>query len=248
MTLSSISFVTGAGVEVPAVTADQMREVDRIAIEETGPNLYQMMENAGRSLAEATIRRLGPDWSHDTIVLLAGTGGNGGGGICGARHLVNRGGEVVVIVSDESRMGVVPTQQLAVYRAANGWVRGPDDLDDLKPSLIVDAVIGYSLSGSPHGAALQMIEWALGEDAPVLSLDVPSGIDSTTGGSQGPHVRATQTLTLALPKTGLIATAAGEMLLADIGIPSETYRRAGIQVPMGIFGDESIVPVRVMAS
>ena len=242
--VTSSSFFTSAGIEVPAVTADQMKEVDRIAIEETGPNLYQMMENAGRNLAAMTIRLLGPDWRDDTIVVLVGTGGNGGGGICGARHLANRGGEVVVVVSDEARLHEVPAQQLATFGGTDGRVLGPGELDDILPSLIVDAVIGYSLSGPPQGAALHMIEWAKNEKAPVVSLDVPSGIDSTTGGAPGAHVIASQTMTLALPKTGLHVAAVGDLLLADIGIPGETYRRAGLQVPVGLFGDEFIVPIR----
>ena len=236
------SFMTRDGVEVPAVTADQMKEVDRIAIEETGPNLYQMMENAGRSLAAMTIRHLGPDWREDKIVVLAGTGGNGGGGICAARHLANRGGDVAVVVSDEE-LREVPARQLATYRGTSGRVFGPDDLGDLNPSVIVDAVVGYSLSGPPRGAALQMIEWTLSEDAPVLSLDVPSGVDSTTGGTPGKHVIASLTMTLALPKTGLDVPAIGDLSLADIGIPGETYRRAGIDVPTDLFGDEFIVTI-----
>jgi NAD(P)H-hydrate epimerase len=237
-------FLTRAGVEVQAVTADEMREVDRIAIEETGPNLYQMMENAGRNLAAVTIRRLGPEWRTALIVVLAGTGGNGGGGICAARHLANRGGDVAVVVSDEGRIRDVPAQQLATYRGTGGRVLIPDDLEDLRPALIVDALIGYSLSGSPRGAAQQMIEWARGEDAPVLSLDVPSGVDSTTGRASSLHVKATETMTLALPKTGLGVAAAGDLLLADIGIPWETYRRAGLEVPTELFGDEFVVPIR----
>ncbi len=237
-------YVTGSGVEVPAVTADQMREVDRIALYETGPNLYQMMENAGRNLASMTIRLLGPGWRDDTIVLLAGTGGNGGGGICGARHLANRGGGVTVVVSDESGLGAVPAQQLVTYQGTDGRVFGPDRLGDLHPSLIIDAVIGYSLSGRPQRTALHMIEWALSEEASILSLDVPSGVDSTTGEAPGAHVVATQTMTLALPKTGLDVAAVGDLWLADIGIPRETYRRAGLQVPEKFFGDEFVVPVR----
>lgn len=237
------SFMTRAGVEVPAVTADQMKEVDRIAIEETGPNLHQMMENAGRNLAAMTIRHLGPDRREDKIVVLAGTGGNGGGGICGARHLANRGGDVAVVVSDAGRLREAPAQQLATYRGTSGRVFGPDDLGDLGPSVIVDAVVGYSLSGPPRGAALQMIEWTLSEDAPVLSLDVPSGVDSTTGGAPGKHVVASLTMTLALPKTGLGVPAIGDLFLADIGIPGETYRRADIDVPTALFGDEFIVPI-----
>ena len=242
--MTASSFVTSAGIEVPAVTADQMREVDRIAVEETGPNLYQMMENAGRNLAAMTIRILGTEWRGKRIVVLAGTGGNGGGGICGARHLANRGGDVLVVVSDATNLREVPAQQLATYRGTDGRVLGPDELGGLDPSLILDAVIGYSLSGPPGGPALHMIEWALGVEAPVVSLDVPSGIDSTTGGAPGTHVLAAQTMTLALPKTGLDALAPGDLWLSDIGIPAETYRRAGLVVPAGLFGDGFTVPIR----
>jgi hypothetical protein len=79
-------------MEVPAVTAAEMREIDRIAAGETGPNLFQMMENAGRNLALQAIEVLGPDWRERHILVLAGGGGNGGGGICAARHLVQDAG------------------------------------------------------------------------------------------------------------------------------------------------------------
>ena len=243
--MTASSFVTGAGIEVGAVTAAQMRKVDRIAIEEIGPNLYQMMENAGRNLAALTIRLLGSEWRDKRIVVLAGTGGNGGGGICGARHLANRGGDVLVVVSDATNLREVPAQQLATYRGTDGRVLGPDELGGLDPSFILDAVIGYSLSGPPRGPALHMIEWALSEDAPVVSLDIPSGIDSTTGKAPGTHVVAAHTMTLALPKTGLDGVAAGDLWLADIGIPRETYRRAGLAVPAKLFGDGFTVPIRV---
>ena len=242
--MTASSFVTGAGIEVGAVTAAQMRKVDRIAIEEIGPNLYQMMENAGRNLAALTIRLLGSEWRDERIVVLAGTGGNGGGGICGARHLANRGGDVLVVVSDATNLREVPAQQLATYRGTDGRVLGPDELGGLDPSFILDAVIGYSLSGPPRGPALHMIEWALSEDAPVVSLDIPSGIDSTTGKAPGTHVVAAHTMTLALPKTGLDGVAAGDLWLADIGIPRETYRRAGLAVPAKLFGDGFTVPIR----
>jgi NAD(P)H-hydrate epimerase len=242
--VTASSFVTSTGIEVAAVTAAQMREVDRIAVEETGPNLYQMMENAGRNLAALAIRLLGSEWRDERIVVLAGTGGNGGGGICGARHLANRGGDVLMVVSDATNLREVPAQQLATYRGTDGRVLGPDKLGDLDPSFILDAVIGYSLSGPPQGPVLHMIEWALREEAPVVSLDVPSGIDSTTGGAPGIHVVAAHTMTLALPKTGLDGVAVGDLWLADIGIPGETYRRAGLAVPTGLFGNGFTVPIR----
>src|SRR5215469_15771025 len=90
----AVRFITEDGIEVPAVDTDQMREVDRIAVEETGPNLYQMMENAGRNLASLAIEVMGKEWQKAKILVLAGTGGNGGGGICAARHLANRNSTV----------------------------------------------------------------------------------------------------------------------------------------------------------
>ena len=89
-------FFTDTGIKVPSVTTAQMIEVDRVAMEETGPNLFQMMENAGRNLALQAIDCLGTRWQKANIIVLAGSGGNGGGGICGARHLANRGAKVTL--------------------------------------------------------------------------------------------------------------------------------------------------------
>src|SRR6516225_11038317 len=93
---STIRFVTERGIVVPAVDSAQMREVDRIAVEETGPNLYQMMENAGRNLALLAIQLLDEGWERAKVLVLAGSGGNGGGGICAARHLANHNVNVAV--------------------------------------------------------------------------------------------------------------------------------------------------------
>src|SRR5215813_3306532 len=101
-------FVTPNAVEVPAVDAAQMREVDRIAIEETGPNLFQMMENAGRNLARLAMDLLGDRWQQAKVLVLAGSGGNGGGGICAARHLANRNVSVTLCLADPSKMQGVP--------------------------------------------------------------------------------------------------------------------------------------------
>jgi len=236
-------FVTSAGVVVPSITTEQMREVDRVAIEETGPNLFQMMENAGRNLALTAIDVLGDRWDQVSIVVLAGTGGNGGGGICAARHLANRGADVTVVVTDGSRLGDVPRVQLDVFGATPGRIGEIDDLEELQPGLVLDAVIGYSLRGAPRGASLDLIEWANEQDAPTVSLDVPSGLDSTTGEAEGVVVRAAATMTLALPKTGLDAESVGGLWLADIGIPAEVYRRVGIDLPADMFGPVFRVPL-----
>lgn len=225
------SFLTEAGLVVPAITTEQMREVDRVAVEETGPVLLQMMENAGRNLASLGVEMLGEGWTHVEIVVLAGTGGNGGGGICAARHLANHGGQVTLLVTDLDRLSAVPAQQWETYRATGGRLAEIGDLPSLRPALVIDAVLGYSLQGAPHGIAAELIEWMSLGDAPVLSLDVPSGIDSTTGEAPGAHVRATTTMTLALPKTGLFVEAVGELWLADLGIPRGVLEQSGVRTP-----------------
>ena len=220
-----------AGLVVPAVTTEQMREVDRVAIEGVGPNLYQMMENAGRNLASLCVEMLGEGWATSPVVVLAGTGGNGGGGICAARHLANHGGRVTLVVSDVARLSGVPAEQLALFRASGGRLAEIGDPGTLESSLTVDAVLGYSLAGAPQGAAADLIGWMSRGDAPVVALDVPSGVDATTGDAPGAHVRAATTMTLALPKTGLAVDAVGELWVADIGIPGGVLERAGVRPP-----------------
>ena len=92
---------------------------------ETGPNLFQMMENAGRNLALAAIGMLGDDWRDARVLVLAGSGGNGGGGICAARHLANRDVDVGVCLADADGFGEVPSFQLKVFREAGGVVMEP---------------------------------------------------------------------------------------------------------------------------
>ncbi len=240
MTVTPCTFADDTGRTIPSVTEAEMREVDRIAITETGPNLFQMMENAGRSVALTAIEMLGSLWRVRPIVVLAGTGGNGGGGITAARHLKNHGADVTVVLTAADRLGAVPADQLAIYRHADGNVT---DLPHRVPALVIDAMIGYSLNGAPGGRSHELIEWANESTAAVLSLDVPSGIDATSGRATGAAIRANTTLTLALPKTGLCARQAGSLILGDLGIPTETYRRLGRPEAGQLFDDRFRVPL-----
>ena len=219
------SFVSDAGVEVPAVSAAQMREVDRIATEESGPNLFQMMENAGRNLASLSIQLLTPVWHDALVVVLAGPGGNGGGGICAARHLANHGAKVWLCLADAEHLDSVPAYQRKVFASTPGTEVDSKQLIDTRPDLILDALLGYSLSGAPRGRAAELIEWANATKAPILALDLPSGLDATTGNAPGALIVPRWTMTLALPKTGLLPERVGELHLADIGIPQAVYQR-----------------------
>lgn len=152
-------FVTEDGVVVPAVTAERMREIDRIAMEETGPNLFQMMENAGRTLASQTIALLGAGWRGARVVVLAGGGGNGGGGICAARHLANRNVSVALVLSEPGRLGEVPTFQRKLFGSTRGYEIDATEVALERPDLIVDALIGYGQLSDceDHGLRLAAI-------------------------------------------------------------------------------------------
>jgi NAD(P)H-hydrate epimerase len=219
--------------KLPALTTEQMREVDRVMVEDLHIELVQMMENAGRSLAELAIDRFSPG----SVTVLAGPGGNGGGGLAGARHLANRGCQVQVVLSEPARLAPVPAHQADILdRMGIHIAERPPPAD-----LVIDALIGYSLRGDPAGAAAELIAWANDQPAPVLALDTPSGLDLTTGAPGNPAIRATVTLTLALPKAGLLdAPVVGELYLADISVPSLIYERMGMPVS-GLFRQSTLL-------
>jgi len=234
-------------LELPFITTDQMREVDRAMMEDYSITLIQMMENAGRCLADLARRRfLGGDPMGRRVVVLAGTGGNGGGGLVCARRLHNWGADVrVVATAEPPGMGDVPRHQAAILERMGVTVAAADEGADLPPAdLLVDALIGYSLCGVPSGVAAALIRAANGHGAPVLALDVPSGVDTATGAVHNPAIRAAATLTLALPKQGLGAVAArghvGELYVADISVPPGLFARMGVEAGP-LFALEDIV-------
>ncbi|MFP3915139.1 MAG: NAD(P)H-hydrate epimerase [Actinomycetota bacterium] len=212
-----LPFPSATG-SVPAVTAAQMAEVDRLAVARYGIELLQMMENAGGALARV-VRSL---WPHRTAVtVLAGGGGNGGGALAAARRLAAQGLEVTVVVDRplSQLRGAAAHQAATLEKMEVAFLPEPGEA-----TLVVDGLIGYGLDRRPHGRAAELIRWAQGASA-VISLDVPSGVDATTGRRHGPHVLPEVTLTLALPKTGLTPANSGTVLLADIGIPPVLYSR-----------------------
>jgi len=222
------NYRTENGIVVPTVTMEQMIEIDRIAMEETGPNLFQMMENAGRNLAELTIKSLGKSWNKSEILILAGTGGNGGGGICAARHLANRGAKVYVCITDTEKLKDVPAYQLHILKSTNAKIIPVEELKYENPDLIIDAIIGYSLTGKPKCTSAEMIDWASNKLGIRISLDVPSGVNATSGEKMGTFINPDITMTLALPKTGLLSDVTGDLYLADIGIPSKVYEKLNL--------------------
>ncbi len=245
-------------LSVPTVSTEEMKEIDRSMVEVYGVELLQMMENAGRSLALLARRMLADaedgdgdgDVTDRPIVVMAGRGANGGGGLVAARHLLNWGAwvQVVCSVPPEGYKGV-PAHQLRILQAMGAPLAWAEDGWELPPAdLLIDAIIGYGLRGDPRGPARNLIQLANSSAAPILSLDTPSGVDTSSGRVFHPHIQAAATLTLALPKNGFrqpaAAAACGDLYLADIGVPPALYESMGIPAP-AFFARSEIVPLTV---
>ncbi len=205
-------------------------------IEDYHIELIQMMENAGRALAELSRRWLDGIAQEKRVIVLCGTGNNGGGGMTAARRLHNWGVNVLVALTKSAdELHGVPAHQLDILKRMNIPILESASLLSSTFDLILDAVIGYGLSGPPRDAAADLIRWANAQGAPILALDTPSSLDLTSGQVYDPAIRATATLTLALPKQGLLSPQAkpfvGELYLADIGVPPELYAKMGVVVP-----------------
>lgn len=224
-----VYFRNPQGIPIPAVSAEEMREVDRLAEEEFSLSVLQMMENAGRTLAQHAMQ-LCP--RPNRILILAGSGGNGGGGLSCMRHLHNHGYPVELVLSRDPQTlsGSARTQYEVLSKAGlearpHTWLTSGIS----QTSLVIDALLGYSLVGAPRGLVKDLIQAANDSSLPILSLDLPSGVNATSGETPGVAIIPTRTLTLALPKEGL-RNVSGRLYLGDIGIPSELYERLGLQL------------------
>ncbi len=214
------------------LTAARMRELDRQAIEDIGVPGVVLMENAGRGAVDSLCRR----WSQlfpGPILILAGKGNNGGDGYVMARHLMNRGWQVrVVILTGADTITGDALINLKVLQQMRGQVSfAPDDAalaqtlakhQDVR--LIVDALFGTGLASEVRGRYAEAIDWINASGLPVLAVDIPSGVDTTTGKVLGKAVRADLTTTFAAPKLGQViypgADLVGNLETVDIGMPA----------------------------
>jgi NAD(P)H-hydrate epimerase len=189
-------------------------------MQKTGPNLFQMMENAGRNLAGLSMELLGNSWQQASYLVLAGSGGNGGRAICACRHLANHGCRVSLCLADPVHLGEAPAFQYKVFQSTSGKEIRTAELDRQHPDIFLDAL---GLKSAPVREAVRLIELANASGAP-LALDIPSRRNATTGEAMGACIWPRWTMTLALPKMGLLPDTTGDLFLADIGIPQETYQ------------------------
>ncbi|MHB8510061.1 MAG: NAD(P)H-hydrate epimerase [Candidatus Dormibacteria bacterium] len=220
------------------LTPDQMREVDRLAAEEFAIAQIQLMEMAGLATARVARELLEPPLAERAIVILAGPGNNGGDALVAARRLSGWGASVAVITSFPfaSARGPAVTGLRALQAAGvpvRAWNGQLPDVD-----LLIDGLLGFGATGSPRGTILEMITASSEPGRRILAIDLPSGMDGVSGKADRACLSASATVTMAAPKTGLLAEAAapyvGRLFLADIGIPPQLLRRMGVD-PSGLF-------------
>ncbi|MFB9274522.1 NAD(P)H-hydrate dehydratase [Cohnella cellulosilytica] len=222
------------------VTAEEMRRIDRYAIETIGIPAMALMENAGRAVADEVEKRqaktAAPGGRPPRWLVLAGKGNNGGDGLVCARHLADRGYEVRIVyaVPPDTLTGEAALQRdIALRIGLAQEAYSPGAIDWERWDGIVDALLGTGTSGAPREPMASLIREANGSKRPIVAIDVPSGLDSDTGAVAEPCIRASVTVALALPKIGLLAypgaDAAGEVVVRAIGIPEAAVRSENVR-------------------
>ncbi|MCX5718252.1 MAG: NAD(P)H-hydrate epimerase [Nitrospirae bacterium] len=206
------------------VTAEEMREIDRLAIKDYGVSGTVLMERAGLAVAEK-IREL---YERRKVIVLSGGGNNGGDGIVVARNLHEWGWNVkITLLSRENKLSPDCLLQYKIAKKSGVPVEFRDYISekDLHSTLVVDAIFGTGLSKNVTGKTAEIISFINTSDAPIISVDIPSGISSDTGQIMGEAVRADYTVTFGIPKRGHLlypgADYTGRLFIEDIGFPEE---------------------------
>jgi len=212
------------------VSASEIRRLDQAATRDYGIPALLLMENAGRAVSDVISREYKPC----KVLIFVGKGNNGGDGLVVARHLANRGFHVrVVLLEDPAKLKADPLLNFTIVKKMKiPLVLMTENSTDEELSahcseadLVIDAIFGVGIH-SPLSGIFEKAVRAINRNGKfVISIDIPSGLDADTGQVHGVVVKATRTVTLALPKLGLFAgegpKCAGKVECVDIGIPRE---------------------------
>ena len=225
------------------VTSQQMREIDRKAIEENKISGLALMENAGLRIFQS-LKDIYSDLRLKKIIIFAGSGNNGGDGFVVARHLYDYGVKVKVFllapfhkIKDEAGENLNIIDKVGVELIEVETVKLEEIQKAIQNSdLIIDAILGTGLQGKVTGLKAKMIDLINIANKEVVAIDVPSGLNADSGKIKVPCIKATHTITLALPKIGLLlfpgASFAGKVKVEDIGIPSCLLKNNKIKTNM----------------
>jgi ADP-dependent NAD(P)H-hydrate dehydratase / NAD(P)H-hydrate epimerase len=231
-----------------ALTADRLAALDGAAVR-AGVGTLMLMEVAGWQVARCAWRLLGR--RPGRVLVVAGRGNNGGDGLVAARHLRAWGCDAgAVVVGNEAGLRGAIVDQLAAARGAGVRVDVAEDAPGVAAAaatgdLCIDALLGTGLRSAPRSPEAEAIGALAG--ARVLSVDVPSGLDASTGEPYRPCVDAEATCTLTAVKAGMWSRAArsrtGRLFVADIGMPATAWAACGLRAPSAVLaGALLIVP------
>ncbi len=216
-----------------------MRSVDRAAVEELGVPGVVLMENAALGVVEAALARVP---SAESAAVFCGPGNNGGDGLAIARHLAVRGLRTRALVLTEGRGYTGDAAvQFEIARKMQGLGLELEDLDQTgeltvaleraaQADLVIDALFGTGLSRPLEGRFAELVAAINELPAPIIAVDLPSGLGGDHAEILGPHIEAEVTVTFAAPKIAHIfmpaASSAGEVVVSDLGIPDQLVERA----------------------
>ncbi len=222
---------------IPAITPDQRVELVRALVEDFGIDPVQILESASRHFAHlARDRFLAGDARDKSVVVLAGAGGKGRVALAAARRLSCWGASVeIFLLRERSRQSALGIRLLETLDRMRVAVRDPSaPLGVEGPDALLDGTVGCGLRGRPKEDLADALRWAAAQRIPILSLEVPAGMDAGTGAVSSPSIKATATLAVALPLKGVTTHGAeehrGELYLGDLGVPEIAIRRLGLKV------------------
>lgn len=224
------------------ITKQQMQKLDNILVEKYGIKTIQMMELAGFGTAEFCRRMIGAN--NKKIVVLAGTGNNGGDGIAAARFLHNWGADVSIFLTSQE-LKEHSLHHLNICKKIGIKIIKMNELEDFlrNADFIIDALLGYNIEGDPTGIIAEAIRAANKSEKQIISIDLPSGLDPNSGEPYKPCIKASYTLTLSLPKYGLKSEKAGKTYLLDLGVPDEALKEIGVE-DNNLFASDFIIEIK----
>ncbi|GAB4029558.1 MAG: hypothetical protein Fur0012_04100 [Elusimicrobiota bacterium] len=225
--------------DLPVVTADKMKYLDRIATLEYGIKEETLMENAGKALSDETLAYIQKNPGALKIALFCGRGNNGGDGLVCARYLKAAGANVKIFVVAPGEKGygklVVENMNRAREAGVPVFLSEPENLIEIEKEagsydIFIDALLGISAMGKPAGVVKRLIQIMNKAGKPIIAADIPSGLSPDTGHHSGVFVTAALTVTFGFAKTGLMAPHAqkniGILKVAPIGYPAELIEKA----------------------
>jgi len=215
------------------LTAQQAAQIDKQAKESLGIQPLVLMENAGRGVAEIVLDLVGED-RDSRISIFCGRGNNAGDGFVAARHLISRGRDVdIYLLTQQSQIKNEAEINLNILKNLTNRIfeiKDSKDLESIKLeyyAIIIDALLGIGLKGNVEGLFKETISLINKSQITTVAVDIPSGLDGTTGQIHGIAIRADTTVTFMAKKQGLLLKDgprySGKIVVKDLGLPIKNY-------------------------